>query len=64
VEPLVLWLWVGGFVIVIGALLSMWPSSRDRKDLLAAEQDGAHAGQAGTTVLGEEPAEAGVGAPV
>jgi cytochrome c-type biogenesis protein CcmF len=64
VEPLVLWLWVGGFVIVIGALLSLWPSVRDRKAPFDEEQDGPRAGRAVVAPEGEEPAEAGVGAPV
>jgi cytochrome c-type biogenesis protein CcmF len=64
VEPLVLWLWVGGFVIVIGALLSLWPSSRDRRAVLDAEQDGPPATLDDLSPLGEEPAGAGVGAPV
>jgi cytochrome c-type biogenesis protein CcmF len=64
VEPLVLWLWVGGFVIVIGALLSLWPSSRDRHVQLGESQDVARAGQGSLVPADEEPAEAGVGAPI
>jgi len=28
VEPLVPWIWAGGFIIVIGAVISMWPTRR------------------------------------
>ena len=30
VEPLVLWLWVGGLVIIMGAALSLWPADHRR----------------------------------
>jgi cytochrome c-type biogenesis protein CcmF len=30
IEPLVMWLWIGGLVIVAGALLSLWPGGRPR----------------------------------
>ncbi len=30
VEPLVLWLWIGGLVIIMGAALSLWPSRHRR----------------------------------
>jgi hypothetical protein len=29
-EPLVMWLWIGGFVVVAGAVVSMGPSGRRR----------------------------------
>ena len=64
VEPLVLWLWVGGFVIVIGALLSLWPSGRDRHAPVEEAGDAARAGQGSLLPMEEEPAEAGVGAPI
>ena len=64
VEPLVLWLWVGGFVIVIGALLSLWPSGRDRHVPVEEGRDAARAGQGSLLPMEEEPAEAGVGAPI
>jgi cytochrome c-type biogenesis protein CcmF len=28
VEPLVPWIWVGGFVVFAGSLISMWPTAR------------------------------------
>ena len=64
VEPLVLWLWVGGFVIVVGAFLSLWPSRRDRHALLGEGRDVVGARQGSLLPVGEEPAEAGVGAPI
>jgi cytochrome c-type biogenesis protein CcmF len=64
VEPLVLWLWVGGFVIVIGALLSLWPSSRERQVFIEEGKDVSRAGRGSRRPPDEEPAEAGVGAPV
>lgn len=64
VEPLVLWLWVGGLVIVIGAFLSLWPSSRDRHIVLEGGVEATPVGQGSLLPSGEEPAEAGVGAPL
>ena len=64
VEPLVLWLWVGGFVIVIGAFLSLWPSSRDRHIVLEGGGEAVGVGQGSLLPSGEEPEEAGVGAPI
>ena len=64
VEPLVLWLWVGGFVIVIGAFLSLWPSSRDRHIVLEGDGEAAAVGQDSLLPSDEEPEEAGVGAPI
>ena len=64
VEPLVLWLWVGGLVIVIGAFLTLWPSSRRRPVVLEEEPEEARAGESGAPLVDKEPAEAGVGAPV
>ena len=29
VRPLVAWIWIGGLVLLLGCLISMWPSSRD-----------------------------------
>ena len=31
VKPLVVWLWLGGLVMVVGTLISLWPKSRKRK---------------------------------
>ena len=31
VEPLVMWLWIGGLVVVAGAVVSMAPSGRRRR---------------------------------
>jgi cytochrome c-type biogenesis protein CcmF len=28
VEPLVPWIWTGGFIIVLGAVISIWPTRR------------------------------------
>jgi hypothetical protein len=30
VEPLVMWLWIGGFLVVAGAVVSMGPAGRRR----------------------------------
>jgi cytochrome c-type biogenesis protein CcmF len=64
VEPLVLWLWVGGLVIVIGAFLTLWPLSRRRPVVLEEEPEEARAGESGDPPVDKEPTEAGVGAPV
>ena len=31
VKPLVVWLWLGGLVMVIGTLISIWPRFKNRK---------------------------------
>lgn len=31
VNPLVSWLWVGGYVLMLGALIAFWPDSRERR---------------------------------
>jgi cytochrome c biogenesis factor len=28
INPLVTWLWVGGFLLLLGTLVSMWPGPR------------------------------------
>jgi cytochrome c-type biogenesis protein CcmF len=74
VTPLVMWLWVGGLVVVLGALLSLWPSGRPRAGP-AEERSRGHAGDAhvsyGTvdgaeqeTIDLPEPGKTGVGAAV
>jgi cytochrome c-type biogenesis protein CcmF len=74
VTPLVMWLWVGGLVVVLGALLSLWPSGRPRTGP-AEERSRGHAGDAhasyGSVDDGEqrtidlpEPGKTGVGAAV
>lgn len=35
VNPLINWLWIGGFVLVFGALIAMWPDSREQRRLAA-----------------------------
>jgi cytochrome c-type biogenesis protein CcmF len=30
VQPLILWLWIGGIVIAIGTVLAAWPGRRRR----------------------------------
>lgn len=72
IEPLVLWLWVGGLVIVLGALLALWPSGRPRtgpaEDRLRETPEQAHSGYAGTDqeagvqVTIDLPDQTGVGA--
>jgi cytochrome c-type biogenesis protein CcmF len=74
VTPLVMWLWGGGLVVVLGALLSLWPSGRPRTGP-AEERSRGHAGDAhvsyGSVDNGEqetidlpEPGKTGVGAAV
>jgi cytochrome c-type biogenesis protein CcmF len=29
VRPLVAWIWIGGFVLILGCLVAMWPSARE-----------------------------------
>jgi cytochrome c-type biogenesis protein CcmF len=35
INPLVSWLWIGGFVMVIGALIAMWPSRAEKRRQVA-----------------------------
>ena len=32
-NPMVNWIWAGGFVIVFGAIVTMWPEGRRKKEL-------------------------------
>jgi cytochrome c-type biogenesis protein CcmF len=32
VNPLVMWIWIGGFIILLGGLISYWPERRKRGD--------------------------------
>jgi len=32
INPMVSWIWAGGLVLVVGALVIMWPSARERKE--------------------------------
>ncbi len=31
INPLVTWLWVGGYVLLLGTIIAFWPDARDRK---------------------------------
>ena len=42
VNPLVAWLWIGGFIMGFGTLVTMWPSAAERREL-AVELGGAPA---------------------
>jgi cytochrome c-type biogenesis protein CcmF len=63
VEPLVMWLWIGGLVVVAGAVVSMAPSGRRRLRPAAAAPNGADLGQE-IELKGPEAAGAEVGAAV
>ena len=30
ISPLIMWMWLGGFILVAGTILAMWPDKRDR----------------------------------
>ncbi|MBI5636332.1 MAG: heme lyase CcmF/NrfE family subunit [Nitrospinae bacterium] len=36
VNPLVIWLWIGGFIMGVGTIIAMWPDRREQKLLEAA----------------------------
>ena len=36
INPLVIWLWIGGFIMGIGTIIAMWPDRREKKLLDAA----------------------------
>jgi cytochrome c-type biogenesis protein CcmF len=42
VNPLVAWLWIGGFILGFGTLVTMWPSAAERREV-AVELGGAPA---------------------
>jgi cytochrome c-type biogenesis protein CcmF len=60
IEPLVLWLWTGGSIVLVGALVSLLPTGRRRRPPTVVPADG------GTVDLVRPVAsvEAGAGAPV
>ena len=33
VNPLVAWLWIGGFIMGLGTLVTMWPSAAERREM-------------------------------
>jgi cytochrome c-type biogenesis protein CcmF len=49
VNPLVGWIWYGGVILTIGALIALWPAAEVRR-----RADGASA----TSAVREDPAEA------
>jgi len=57
VEPLVVWLWVGGLVIVLGALLSLWPSDRRRRRPTPELLDSSNLSEERVEAVGDEPAQ-------
>ena len=42
VEPLVVWIWIGSFIVAFGALVSMWPRRR-RSAFTAVPREQAYA---------------------
>jgi cytochrome c-type biogenesis protein CcmF len=38
VEPLVPWIWLGGLIVCLGALISIWPTGGRRRALVAGER--------------------------
>jgi cytochrome c biogenesis factor len=42
VNPLVAWLWIGGFIMGFGTLVTMWPSAAERREMVV-ELGGAQA---------------------
>jgi hypothetical protein len=63
VEPLVMWLWIGGLVVVAGAVVSMAPSGRRRRPPVAAATRGPDF-EEDMELEGRRPAGAEVGAAV
>jgi cytochrome c-type biogenesis protein CcmF len=64
VEPLVMWLWVGGLVVVAGAALSMGPSGRRRPPQEEATAPSSPAADEEIEVQDQQPAGSEVGAGV
>ncbi|MGC8627228.1 MAG: heme lyase CcmF/NrfE family subunit [Acidimicrobiales bacterium] len=65
VEPLVMWLWAGGLIMALGAVLSLWPKrSLEDLDMTRAGRGASNrsGGGAGASLAGAEvPVGAGVG---
>ena len=67
VEPLVLWLWIGGLVIIMGAALSLWPAGQRRGGTEERGLEGAALVEERIELPGDaaaEPADKEIGAPV
>jgi cytochrome c-type biogenesis protein CcmF len=32
-EPLVIWLWIGGYIFILGGLIALWPGDRRQSTL-------------------------------
>jgi len=35
INPLIVWMWIGGFVMIFGTIIVMWPDAREKKRLAA-----------------------------
>ncbi len=45
INPLVMWIWIGGWVLLLGAGVAYWPDAREKRRAVAMEaQRAAHAG--------------------
>jgi cytochrome c-type biogenesis protein CcmF len=55
VEPLVPWIWAGGYIVVLGALISLWPNRRRQP---AAVRQRAVAGEGAPSLPPRAPAPA------
>ncbi|MCA9613063.1 MAG: cytochrome c biogenesis protein CcsA, partial [Myxococcales bacterium] len=50
-RPLVSWIWIGGLILVLGAVISMWPQARDVMDRQIALAKRRRGGAAATMLL-------------
>ncbi len=63
VRPFVVWIWIGGFILLLGALIAMWPKARDLIDSPRTKRRRRSSGAAVALLaaglaLGATPAEA------
>jgi cytochrome c-type biogenesis protein CcmF len=55
VSPLVVWLWIGGGIMVLGTAVTVWPGGRARRPVVASRQPPEPAGPVAREALEEAP---------
>jgi cytochrome c-type biogenesis protein CcmF len=36
INPMMMWIWVGGLIMVLGSIVAVWPSRRPREAVMPA----------------------------
>ncbi len=60
IQPLVVWLWIGGGVMALGTLLAAWPGERRRRPTQPTSEPGVRAADPSPEAPAELPAPAGM----